>query len=200
MKTVKLLLLIPVLSLLSFNVTSPGLSDSERKMALDQLKETKEALLKTVKGLSAAQLTFKASPESWSVADCVEHLAKSESMLWGMVEGVPAAEGDDVKPSMSDEALLGMITDRTNKIKTQEPFEPTNAFGSHEGALKEFTSKRDAHIAYVKSTTADLRSQFSDLPFGKIDSYQAILFMAGHTKRHTMQAKEVMANAKFPKK
>lgn len=199
MKTVKLFLLIPIISLLSFNSVSPGLSDAERKMALDQLKESKDDLLKTVKGLSAGQLTFKASPESWSVADCVEHLAKSESLIWGMVSATPNGDAD-AKNSMTDEEVVGMITDRSHKIKTQEPFEPTNAFGSHEGAVKEFTSKRDEHIDYVKSTKDDLRVHYNDLPFGKMDGYQAILFMAGHTKRHTEQAKEVMANANFPKK
>lgn len=197
MKTVKLLLLIPIISIMSFNRVSPGLNDAERKLALDQLKETKESLLKTVKGLSTAQLTFKASPDSWSVADCVEHLAKSESLIWGMVEGAQPA---DAKNAMTDDAIIGMITDRSHKIQTQEPFKPSNTFGSHEGALKEFVSKRDAHISWTKSTNEDLRGRFNDMPFGKMDSYQAILFMAGHTQRHIMQAKEVMANVNFPKK
>lgn len=108
--------------------------------------------------------------------------------------------GGRSKNAMTDEQIIKMITDRSNKVKTKEPFEATNAFGSPEGALKEFTSKRDEHISYVKSTNENLCTHFNDMPFGKMDSYQTILFMAGHTQRHTMQAKEVMADVNFPRK
>ena len=47
-------------------------------------------------------------------------------------------------------------------------------------------------------TEDDLRNRYFDFPFGKADSYQIILFLSGHTKRHTDQIKEVIANEKFP--
>lgn len=200
MKKVKLLLLVPVIMLLSFNSDSPGLSDSERDFAVKHLKETKANLTKVVKGLSDTQLNFKASPESWSIAECVEHITKSENMIWGMVEGPQKGEPTKAENGMTDEALVGMITSREKKIKTQEIFEPTGAYSSTKDAMKEFTSKRDEHIKYVQSTSADLRSYFNDMPFGKMDTYQAIIFMSGHTKRHTLQIEEVMANANYPKK
>ncbi len=200
MKTVKLLLLIPVIALLSFNVATPGLTDSERDYATKHLKETKDGLLNSVKGLSDAQLNFKASPESWSVAECVEHLTKSENIIWGMVEGPLKGEPTKAENAMTDEALVGMISSREKKVKTQEMFEPSGAYASTKDALKEFSAKRDEHIKYVQGTTADLRSYYNDMPFGKMDAYQAIIFMSGHTKRHTLQIEEVKANANFPKK
>ncbi|HEY0769759.1 MAG TPA: DinB family protein, partial [Sphingobacteriaceae bacterium] len=60
--------------------------------------------------------------------------------------------------------------------------------------------KRDDHINYVKTTTDDLRNHYVDLPFGKLDAYQIILFMAAHSKRHTDQIDEILSNANFPKK
>lgn len=200
MKTVKLLLLIPVITLLSFTMATPGLTDSERDYATKHLKETKAGLLSSVKGLSEAQLNFKASPESWSVAECVEHLTKSESMIWGMVEGPLKGEPTKAENAMTDEALVGMISSREKKVKTNEMFEPSGAYASTKDALKEFSTKRDEHIKYVQSTTVDLRSYYNDMPFGKMDAYQAIIFMSGHTKRHTLQIEEVKANANFPKK
>jgi hypothetical protein len=200
MKTVKLLLLIPVIALLSFNMATPGLTDSERDYATKHLKETKDALLSSVKGLSDAQLNFKASPESWSVAECVEHITKSENIIWGMVEGPLKGEPTKAENAMTDEALVGMISSREKKVKTNEMFEPSGAYASTKDALKEFVAKRDEHIKYAQSTTADLRSYYNDMPFGKMDAYQAIIFMSGHTKRHTLQIEEVKANANFPKK
>ena len=100
---------------------------------------------------------------------------------------------------MADEEIIKMITDRTHKVKTQEAFEPSNKFGSFEASLKEFKTKRDDHIKYIKTTSEDLRNHYNDFPFGKIDTYQTFLFMTAHSKRHTEQIVEVMNNAGFPK-
>ena len=204
MKTAKLLMVTGAILMMSFNNPTPGsLTDAERKAAADSLKETKDNLLKAVKGLSAAQLNFKADATSWSVAECVEHLAISENNLFGFVqmglkEAADPSRRSEVK--MSDDAVVMSITDRSGKVKTSERFEPTNKFGSYEGTVKEFTTKRDASINYVKTTADDLRNHYNDFPFGKLDTYQTIMFMSGHTTRHTAQIQEVKANANFPKK
>lgn len=200
MKNLRLVLLLPVIMLLSFTKANPGLTSAEREFAMKHLNETKANLLKSVKGLSDTQLNFKATPESWSIAECVEHIAKSENIIWGMVEGPLKSPATEAKNAMTDEALVGMITNRDQKIKTKEIFEPTGAYGSTKEALKEFTTKREEHIKYVQGTSEELRMHFNDMPFGKMDTYQAIIFMSGHTARHTAQIDEVKANANFPKK
>jgi len=53
---------------------------------------------------------------------------------------------------MSDEDVVKMITDRTQRVKTKERFVPSGKFGSIEGSLKEYTTLRDAHIEYGKTT------------------------------------------------
>ncbi len=201
MKAFKLVLL--TFALVSFAAPDTSLTDQERKAAIDQLTNSRNHLQEATKGLSAAQLNYKASPTSWSIAECTEHIAISESMLFGMVEGALRAPADPSKRGevkMTDEQVLGMITDRSSKFKTQEPFEPTGKFGSHEGTLKEFITKRDAHIAYVKSTKDDLRNRYAVMPFATFDAYQAILFLSGHSERHTKQIEEVKADPNFPKK
>jgi len=199
----KLILSLAMLALISFKTADTTLSAEERKAAIDQLTQSKEHLLKSIKGLSADQLNFKVSPTSWSIAECAEHIAISESVIWGMVDGALKQPADPAKRSevkMSDAQIVGMITDRTNKVKTQEMFEPSNKFGSHDDAVKEFVTKRDGHVEFVKKTQDDLRNRYSTLPFGTIDTYQVILFLSGHSERHTRQIEEVMAHANFPKK
>ena len=88
-------------------------------------------------------------------------------------------------------------------MQTQEAFKPTGKFGSFKATVKEFTSKRDETIKYIKSTNDDLRNHFFTFPveaLGTMDSYQLFLFMTGHTKRHTLQIEEVKSNPAFPKK
>lgn len=201
MKKLKLMLLFPVLVLMSFN--NPGLTDTEREFAIKHLKRTKMELLNKVKGLSEAQLNFKPDPESWSVAECVEHIAITEGTISGAAFGGLKGETDHARRSeikMSDEQILGFITDRSGKAKAQESMVPSNSFGSYQESLKAFTAKRDENIAFIKKTSEDMRHHYNEFPFGLIDTYQTMLFMSGHTQRHTAQIEEVMANANFPKK
>jgi hypothetical protein len=199
----KLVLCIAVLTLFSFKTADVELTADERKAAVDHLTKSRDYMLKTVKGLSPAQLSYKSSPDSWSVAECAEHIAISESLIWGMLDGALKTEPDaskrgDVK--VTDEALVKGITDRSSKFKTGEMFVPSNKFGSVDGILKEFKEKRQAHIDYVKSTKDDLRNRYTKGPMGTLDAYQVVLFMSGHTERHTKQMEEVMASPGFPKK
>lgn len=199
----KLVLPLVALLLCNFNLVDTTLTDQERKAAVDHLKMSKEKFLASFKGLSKEQLNFKASPESWSVAECAEHLAISENNIWGAVDGALKNPPDAAKRSeikMSDEDLLKMITTRDHKIKTSEAFVPTGKYGDIKGIQKEFTGKRDAHITFVKDTKDDLRNRVVTFPFGSMDAYQTIMFMSGHTLRHTAQIEEVKANPAFPKK
>lgn len=198
----KIILPIVALALLSFVSINTGLTDDERKMASDYLTQTQYRLANTVKGLSEAQLKFKASPESWSVAECIEHIAISEGMLGGMLQGAlktPANSSLRDSVSMPDKQLIGMISSREQKVKTSESFEPSGKFGTHKETLEAFAVKRREHIKYIKTTEDDLRNHYGKLPFATIDGLQIILFISGHTERHVKQIEEVMAHADFPK-
>jgi uncharacterized damage-inducible protein DinB len=202
MRQKRLILLIVAIATMSFNVFAPTLSDAERKYASKLLQETRDDLLKKVKGLTPEQLNYKPDANSWSVAECVEHIAISENNLWGFGQKSLQEPADPAKRSeikMTDEGIVKMIADRSSKVKTQEAFEPKNNFGSFEGSLKEFKTKRDEHIKYVGTTSDDLRNHYNDFPFGKIDTYQTILFMASHSRRHIGQIEEVMNSVDFPK-
>lgn len=203
MKTFKLLMLVVVLTSMNFTVADSTLTDAERTAAAKLLEETKETILKKVKGLTPAQLNFKATPETWSVAECVEHIAISENNIFGFCQASLKDPADPSKRSevkFADDAVVTMIADRSKKVKTSEAFVPSGKFGSFEGSLKEFKEKRENIVKYVKTTSDDLRNHYNDFPFGKLDAYQTILFMAAHSKRHTDQIAEIMADPNFPKK
>lgn len=177
------------------------ISKDERAKALDHLKQTNSELLKTVKGLSKEQLNYKPSDDAWSIAECMEHIAISENSIFGIVTMTLANEPDPSKRrevNFSDEQMLGFIESREQKVKTRTEFEPTQKYGGFEGSLEEFEMRRKANMKYVKTSNDDLRNRYFDFPFGKVDAYQVILFMSGHTKRHTDQIKEVMASDGYP--
>jgi hypothetical protein len=200
MTSVKIFLSALLLITGSFNNTA-SLTDAERKYASELLQESRNTLLTKVKELSPAQLAFKADSSAWSVAQCVEHIAITENNLFAYAQSSLTAAADPSKRSevkFSDEQVLKMIVDRSSKFQAQEAVKPTGKFGDFQAALKEFTSKRDKNISYINTTTDDLRNHYNDFPFGKLDAYQTIIFMAGHSKRHTAQIDEIMQNANFP--
>jgi hypothetical protein len=136
------------------------------------------------------------------VAEVMEHIAASEDLLRGMIVDqvlkAPAAPDRDLKKT--DEMILNMIPDRSQKFQAPEPLRPNNRYGSPADSLKHFLESRAKTEALLKDT-ADLRAHAIDSPMGqKLDGYEWILFIAAHSDRHTKQIKEVEADPKFPKK
>lgn len=202
MRTKRILFVAIAIVTMSFN-SATSLTDAERKYASDLLQETQNNLLQKVSGLTPAQLNFKADATSWSVAECVEHIAISETNIFDFAQKALKEPADPSKRSevkMSDDAVVKMVASRSTKVKTNEAFEPSGKFGTYEASLEEFKTKRQHNIKYITTTSDDLRNHYNDFHFGKLDTYQTILFMAGHTKRHTDQIVEIMNNVNFPKK
>lgn len=190
-----------VFLVIGFTAVNAQLTDTEREATVAELMNTHDALLASVEGLSDAQLNYKSTPESWSVAECVEHLAISENNIFGMATGALETPADASKRgdvAMTDDKLMAGITDRSGKIKTGEAFEPSGKFGSFDETLKAFVSKRVENLEFAKTTDADLRNHYAQSPFGTIDAAQVLWFMSGHTNRHTQQIEEVKATEGFP--
>jgi len=200
----KKLLFVPILAFVVLAAIEPGtLEKKERKYAKDFLKETRSDLTKSVKGLSEAQLKFKTAPDRWSVEDCMKHIAAAEMGLRQMLDNnlkQPATPEKRSEVKVTDENLIKMIENRTNKAQAPEQLRPENTpFKSADEALTSFKDNRDKLLDFVKNTKEDLRNHIVELPFGKIDAYQMVLFISAHSNRHTQQIKEVMNDANFPK-
>lgn len=198
-----ILLTMLIISGLAGTPTDNSLSKKERKFATDHMKTTKTDVLSAVKGLTDAQLNFKTSPDRWSAKECVYHIAISEKNLWAMLEASLKSAATPEKRSeikMTDEQVATMIADRTNKVKTFEPFEPKNTpYKTIDEALTDFKTTRAEHIKYLKSTTEDLRNHLVQMPFGWLDCYQLGLMISAHSNRHTQQINEIKTEQGFPK-
>ena len=190
-----------VLALASL-ASAQALSQADRDAALKYLEDTRKGVEDATKGLSAAQWNFKTAPDRWSVAEVTEHIAAAEDYLMGMItEKVmkaparTAAEDTKAIDSMVKQA----IPDRSHKVQAPEPLKPTNRFGSPEASLKHFAESRQKTEEFLNKTD-DLRAHAIDSPLGKqLDGYEWVLFVAGHSERHTKQILEVKADPNFPK-
>jgi hypothetical protein len=176
-------------------------TQAEKDRALQYLESTKKGVLEATKGLSEAQWNFKAGPDRWSIAQVMEHIAASEDFIRQMdaekVMLAPGVPGRDLKKT--DDAVIAMVPDRSQKAQAPEPLVPTNRFGSADGSLKHFVESRAKTEDFLK-TTPGLRDHAVDSPLGsKLDGYQFVLLIAAHSERHTKQILEVKADPNYPK-
>ena len=184
-------------------VADDALTSQERSFAMSHLNATRKHFYDSIQGLSEAQWNFKAAPDRWSVLECAEHIALSEDFLFGLVTQkalkVEITPGRNLKEN--DEQILKSITDRSQKAQAPEPLRPAARFRTPAEAWQHFTESRDRTVAFVEKTSENRRGHILKFgPIGDADTYQIVLFISGHSARHTAQIEEVKADPKFPKR
>lgn len=197
----KLVLSLSGLLLVAVAVAQTSTNSEDRKRALEHLKKTQSELTSLVSGLNEEQVNYKVDESSWSIGECLEHIAISEKNLIGMVQMGLQEKANPTRRSevkLSDEQLLGIITSREQKVKTRKEFEPTDSFGGFKQTLKVFKERRKSNMKFLKTSELNLRHYYIQFPFGLIDAYQGMLFISGHTQRHTDQIKEIIESNAFP--
>jgi DinB family protein len=211
-KKARVILALAVLSLATFHAfaqaapqTAPAtLTPQEREFSLKQFEATRDNFLKSIAGLSQKQWTFKSAPDRWSVAEVAEHIAVSESTLFGLVQkqimSSPAAPEKREQVKGKDEVILQRMPDRSHKAQAPEFLRPTGRWATEAELTKAFEDSRAATMEYIRTTNDDLRDHFFDHPvFGTMDGYQWLLLISSHSARHTAQIEEVKADPNFPK-
>ncbi|MCS7043570.1 MAG: DinB family protein [Bryobacteraceae bacterium] len=180
------------------------LTQGERDYALSALHASRKLFLDSVEGLSDAQLRWKPDARSWSVMEVAEHIVASEEFLAGVAQKALQAPADpskkQPKPREMDAKILAAVADRSQKAQAPEGLVPKGRFRSIGELTAEFRRLRDRNIAFVRETSADLRSHFAPSPMGDLDALQWYIFLAGHTERHVAQIQELKSNPGFPKK
>ena len=176
-------------------------AQKDRAAAVKYLEDTRQAFLKSIENVTPAQWTFKASPTSWSIAEVAEHIGLSEGTIFGMIT-TQMLQAPAPKPGagVPDDKVIAGVTDRSNKFQAPEVLKPVNKWPTKAALIKDFNEARDKSIAWVKTTTEDLRAHASPHPaFGSMDAHQWVLLLAGHSARHTAQIEEVKTAAGYPK-
>jgi hypothetical protein len=191
-------LLLTAALLMPTAAAADALTAGERQRLIAHLAMTESWLASEVDGLSDAQLSFRMTPESWSIQDVVEHLAIAEPQYWTNLQ---ASLKDPVKagwkPTATDEQMLWYGIDRTNRQRTGEARVPKGHFSSAKEALASFRKLRAKMLETAKSSQEDFRGR----PFmgGGQDVYQWFLMISTHAQRHILQVREIKAHASYPK-
>ena len=182
--------------------SAQSLTTADRDHALQYLESTEKNILEATEGLSQAQWNFKPTPDRWSIAQVMEHIAASEDFIRQkllkdkVMVAPPGKPGRNIR--QIDQAVVTMIPDRTHKAQAPQPLVPTNRFGSPNGSLKHFVESRTATEQFLRTATG-LREHVINGPVGSMDGYEFVLFIVAHSERHTKQINEVKADPDFPK-
>jgi hypothetical protein len=175
---------------------------SETTFALNYYNETLHNLEKNVAGLTKEQMHFKASEDSWSISQCLEHIILTENMIFGMIkENMAKPENPERREEIkfTDEAILAMIIDRSEKHQAPEMLVAAGKYDDSQVAIDDLNAGRAEIMSFIQNTSIDdLRNRINDSPAGATDTYQSLLFLAGHTARHTLQIEEIKSNSNFP--
>jgi len=195
---VTLLLCLPLVG------NSQAESQEDKAYVLTYFHETLEKLQQDVNGLSQEQLQFKASDSSWSISQCLEHKNKTEPLLFTMVKTSmeqPTNPERKKEIKLSDQDIINMITDRSAKFKAPKNLIGTGKYNNADKAIMDLKQQRKEIFSFIKNTPIkELRNRVNDSPMGATDTYQSLLYVAGHTARHTLQIEEIKKAENFPSK
>jgi hypothetical protein len=185
---------------IALRLSGQGMTAEDRQHLLVHFEMTGQMLADEARGLSPAQLEYRASADRWTIRECVSHLAVSEPDYWrDLMKSVKAApDMKGKKSSNSDADILWYGIDRVQHTKTGGGHEKVETYKDLPEALERFQKLRAAMIEYIKSTSDDMRAH----SYGKrapIDCWQWMLEISTHSQRHILQIREIKADPNFPR-
>ncbi len=124
--------------------TTTKMTDGDREHLLVHFEMTGSMLAEEVRGLSPAQLEYKASPDRWSIRECVSHLAVAEPDYWRDLQKAVNAPPDmkDKKSVATDADIMWYGIDRVEHTKTGGGHEKVDTYKNLDEALA--NSRRSA--------------------------------------------------------
>lgn len=175
----------------------------------NDLKAISDDARSTFGQLSADQLNWKPSPESWSVGQCFDHLVVAhEEMVSSIERKVRGGE----KPAFFERVpflpkFFGSIVVKTvapetvKKTKNPAIFDPAKSDVAPDVVEKFLANQERVAAAMTASENIDVEKTIMTSPvaafvtYSVLDGYRIIV---GHGQRHLAQAKRVMEMEGFP--
>jgi hypothetical protein len=182
----------------------PQLTPEERTFLTGHLTQTRDVLLSEVANLSPDQWTFRPDEESWSIAECADHVVSIEKRILSLVS--KRMQGEAPNPERAAEVqrktawLMDAVPSRHDRIKVPAGIENTSNSATPEDFIKLFEQRRAAVLEYVGQTQDPLHDRVSPhIVFKDLDGCQWLLLISLHSQRHTAQIVEVKKHQWYPK-
>ncbi|MEJ7622552.1 MAG: DinB family protein [Pyrinomonadaceae bacterium] len=158
--------------------------------------------------LNVDQLNWKPAEKSWSVAQCLDHVIKTNHEFDAEFEKLASGtrqnsfwENYSPFSGWAGRFLVGAVSEDSKKAKapTQRIVPPSNV---DSGIVEEFASEIAGVNKKVEACDGvDREKTVVTSPFLRVFTYKlddALTVLVEHSKRHVRQAKRVMAATGFP--
>jgi hypothetical protein len=180
-----------------------GMTDEERKLAVDRLHTSRDKFMSVIEGVSAVQAKYKPSPEQWSILELAEHIAISDESLRGLIRRAlktPAQPEVMEQVQANDYRYHREFRPHPKGVnKAPESMCPHDRFPRLADAAAEFNKQREETIVYANQTQDALRGHMSPHPvFGPMDAYQWLMACSLHVESHSHQIEEVKKDPGYP--
>jgi DinB superfamily len=175
----------------------------ERAHVVQQLKDSEREYLFSIANVSEAQWNWKPAPDRWSVGQTAEHIMQSEVVLFRRIQHAtrsPANPDWEKKTAGKTEVLERVMPDRSQKATAPEATQPQGL--SKEEVVSRFKELRAQIIKFAEETQIPLEEYTAEHPFpnfSTLNTYQWLLLVPLHNRRHDHQIAEVKATPGYPK-
>lgn len=193
-----LALMMAVLAGAATNAGAAPMTKLERERLVAHLEMTERWLGLELRGLSEAQLKWRAAEGKWSILEVLDHLTVAEPQYWQWLEEGRKAPATVKRGPEPDENFLWYGIDRTQRNKTAAAREPKGQLARAADGLAKLGMLRATMLEYARTTQDDLRAHTVEK--SKTDLYQWLLMISTHAQRHLLQIQEVKASAGYPAK
>jgi uncharacterized damage-inducible protein DinB len=155
--------------------------------------------------LTNRQLNWRQGENRWSVAECFEHLIRTnEKFVTVFQKYSSAADSPDVKPfrhTLIGKLIIKSVTpDVKRKHKTRPPFNPLGS-SIGENIVNNYLEQHNKIIEAVKNLDHSKFAEKVTSPFSGFVKYNvgdSLVIIANHDLRHLNQAERVIQSAGFP--
>ena len=185
-------------------------SGGELGALLDELRAVTEDAREVFGRLSAAQLNWKPSPESWSVGQCFDHLIATNRTFFADMERVAAGRHraslwgrvSPLSGLFARMILKSLDPSKGRKTKAPRVFQPASSdiapdvferFEKHQGEL----AARMRATAGVDLARTNVTSPVAAVAtYSLLDAYRIVV---AHERKHFEQARRVTETEGFPR-
>jgi len=188
---------------------SPSVTDQEFASLVKEIDDGQDLLMGLISGLTDEQWTFKQNPNRWSVAECVEHITRTEQAVLAMVRQIVAGPRDPewfTRTNGKIDIVRQVVPNRNpggaGGLNAPLEVRPTEQWDRARG-IQEFYKAHGELRAYVETMQRDIKDRTFMNPFPAINWMNAndwLNLAALHVVRHSKQIAEVQQDPNYPKK
>jgi hypothetical protein len=181
----------------------PQLTPDDRAFLITHLSRTRELVLGEVSHLRPEQWTFRPDEETWSIAECADHIVTIERRVFSMVsKHMQSATPDPQRAAEVQKKtpwILQAVPSRHERVKVPAGIENQTNSATPQEFLEVFEERRAKVLQYVAETQDPVHDRVAPHPiFKDLDACQWLLMISLHSERHAAQMAEVKAHPSYP--